>query len=298
MGKVICVGNQKGGVGKTTTCVNLGTALAQAGEKVCLIDLDPQGNLTQSLGYRNPDEIECTIAEVLKSEIQLCDNLSQSGTADFGEYGNEADVAMTCERDEENPELCDNLSQTFRAAVLHHTEGLDLIPGNIELAGLEVSMVNLMSRELFLKMAIQELRKEYSYTIIDCMPSLGMLTINALAAADEIITPVQAAYLPAKGLEQFLLTVSKVRRQINRRLKMEGILLSMVDARTNYAKEIISLIYETYGNHIRIFQTQIPFSVRASEASASGCSIFTYNPRGKVAEAYRSLAGEVAGDGR
>ena len=291
MGKVICVGNQKGGVGKTTTCVNLGTALAQAGEKVCLIDLDPQGNLTQSLGYRNPDEIECTIAEVLKSEIQLCDNLSQSGTADFGEYGNEADVAMTCERDEENPELCDNLSQTFRAAVLHHTEGLDLIPGNIELAGLEVSMVNLMSRELFLKMAIQELRKEYSYTIIDCMPSLGMLTINALAAADEIITPVQAAYLPAKGLEQFLLTVSKVRRQINRRLKMEGILLSMVDARTNYAKEIISLIYETYGNHIRIFQTQIPFSVRASEASASGCSIFTYDPRGKVAEAYRSLAG-------
>ena len=264
MGKVICVGNQKGGVGKTTTCVNLGTALAQAGNKVCLIDLDPQGYLTQSLGYRNPDEMECTIAEVLKSEIQLCDNLSQ----------------------------------TFTAAILHHREGLDLIPGNIELAGLEVSMVNLMSRELFLKMAIQELRKQYTYTIIDCMPSLGMLTINALAAADEIITPVQAAYLPAKGLEQFLLTVSKVRRQINRRLKMEGILLSMVDARTNYAKEIISLIYETYGNHIRIFQTQIPFSVRASEASASGCSIFTYDPRGKVAEAYRNLAGEVTGDGR
>ena len=298
MGKVICVGNQKGGVGKTTTCVNLGTALAQSGEKVCLIDLDPQGNLTQSLGYRNPDEMECTIAEVLKSEIQLCDNLSQSCTADFGEYGNKADAAITCEKDEEDPELCDNLSQTFKAAILHHTEGLDLLPGNIELAGLEVSMVNLMSRELFLKMAIQELRKQYTYTIIDCMPSLGMLTINALAAADEIITPVQAAYLPAKGLEQFLLTVSKVRRQINRRLKMEGILLSMVDARTNYAKEIISLIYETYGNHIRIFQTQIPFSVRASEASASGCSIFTYDPRGKVAEAYRSLAGEVAGDGR
>ena len=201
-------------MGKTTTCVNLGTALAQAGERVCLIDLDPQGNLTQSLGYRNPDEIECTIAEVLKSEIKLCDNLSQSCTADFGEYGNKADAAITCEKDEEDPELCDNLSQTFKAAILHHTEGLDLLPGNIELAGLEVSMVNLMSRELFLKMAIQELRKQYTYTIIDCMPSLGMLTINALAAADEIITPVQAAYLPAKGLEQFLLTVSKVRRQI------------------------------------------------------------------------------------
>ena len=298
MGKVICVGNQKGGVGKTTTCVNLGTALAQAGEKVCLIDLDPQGNLTQSLGYRNPDEIECTIAEVLKSEIQLCDNLSQSGSRGFGTYGNKGEATMTGEKDVEDPELCDNLSQTFSTAILHHSDGLDLLPGNIELAGLEVSMVNLMSRELFLKMAIQELRKQYTYTIIDCMPSLGMLTINALAAADEIITPVQAAYLPAKGLEQFLLTVSKVRRQINRRLKMEGILLSMVDARTNYAKEIISLIYETYGNHIRIFQTQIPFSVRASEASASGCSIFTYDPRGKVAEAYRNLAGEVTGDGR
>lgn len=298
MGKVICVGNQKGGVGKTTTCVNLGTALAHAGEKVCLIDLDPQGNLTQSLGYRNPDEIECTIAEVLKSEIQLCDNLSQSGSRGFGAYGNKGEATMTGEKEVEDPELSDNLSQTFSTAILHHSEGLDLLPGNIELAGLEVSMVNLMSRELFLKMAIQELRKQYTYTIIDCMPSLGMLTINALAAADEIITPVQAAYLPAKGLEQFLLTVSKVRRQINRTLKMEGILLSMVDARTNYAKEIISLIYETYGNHIRIFQTQIPFSVRASEASASGCSIFSYDPRGKVAEAYRSLAGEVTGDGR
>ena len=298
MGKVICVGNQKGGVGKTTTCVNLGTALAQAGNKVCLIDLDPQGNLTQSLGYRNPDEMECTIAEVLKSEIQLCDNLSRSDSCDYSEYQNKGKGAVICERDVEDPGLCDNLSQTFTAAILHHREGLDLIPGNIELAGLEVSMVNLMSRELCLKMAIQELRKKYSYTIIDCMPSLGMLTINALAAADEIITPVQAAYLPAKGLEQFLLTVSKVRRQINRNLKLEGILLSMVDARTNYAKEIISLIYETYGNHIRIFQTQIPFSVRASEASASGCSIFSYDPRGKVAEAYKSLAGEVAVDGR
>ena len=169
MGKVICVGNQKGGVGKTTTCVNLGTALAQAGNKVCLIDLDPQGNLTQSLGYRNPDEMECTIAEVLKSEIQLCDNLSRSDSCDFGEYQNKGKGAVTCERDVDDAELCDNLSQTFTAAILHHREGLDLIPGNIELAGLEVSMVNLMSRELFLKMAIRELREKYSYTIIDCM---------------------------------------------------------------------------------------------------------------------------------
>lgn len=298
MGKVICVGNQKGGVGKTTTCVNLGAALALSGKKVCLIDLDPQGNLTQSLGYRNPDEMEYTIAEVLKSEIQLCDNLSQGcyRGLDKRRYFDEAEAINGGDRGE--LELHDNLSQTFRAAIIHYREGMDLVPGNIELAGLEVSMVNLMSRELFLKMALQDFRGKYDYTVIDCMPSLGMLTINALAAADAVITPVQAAYLPAKGLEQFLMTVSKVRRQINPTLKMDGILLSMVDARTNYAKEIISLIYESYGTHLRIFQTQVPFSVRAAEASASGCSILSYDPRGKVAKAYRRFAEEVTGDVR
>ena len=241
MGKVICVGNQKGGVGKTTTCVNLGAALALSGKKVCLIDLDPQGNLTQSLGYRNPDEMEYTIAEILKDEIQLCDNLSQGCSHGSGRNIDLVEKSVICGKGADDPEVCDNLSQSFRAAILHHDEGLDLIPGNIELAGLEVSMVNLMSRELYLKMAIHDLREQYDYTLIDCQPSLGMLTINALAAADEIITPVQAAYLPARGLEQFLLTVSKVRRQINRNLKMEGILLSMVDGRTNYAKEITAL---------------------------------------------------------
>ena len=165
MGKVICVGNPKGGVGKTTTCVNLGTALAQTGEKVCLIDLDPQGNLTQSLGYRNPDEMECTIAEVLKSEIQLCDNLPQSCSSGFDGPRNSYGFTGVDKRETEDPELHDNLSRSLKGAILHHEEGLDLIPGNIELAGLEVSMVNLMSRELFLKMAIQELRKQYSYTI-------------------------------------------------------------------------------------------------------------------------------------
>ena len=235
---------------------------------------------------------------MLKSEIELCDNLSRgcSGQSYRGRsfYKDE----MSGEKGTDELELHDNLSQTFRAVILHHREGLDLIPGNIELAGLEVSMVNLMSRELFLKMALKDLRDQYDYTVIDCMPSLGMLTINDLAAADAVITPVQAAYLPAKGLEQFLMTVSKVRRQINPTLKMDGILLSMVDARTNYAKEIISLIYESYGTHLRIFQTQVPFSVRAAEASASGCSILSYDPRGKVAKAYRRLAEEVTGDVR
>ena len=264
MGKVICIANQKGGVGKTTTCVNLGIALAMAGKRVCLIDSDPQGSLTESLGYRNPDEMENTLADVLKAEME--------------------------------PD--DNLSRTLENTILHHVEGVDLLPGNIELAGVEVSMVNLMSRELLLKTAISKIRNDYDYIIIDCMPSLGMLTINALAAADTVIIPVQAAYLPAKGLEQFLMTVSKVRRQINRKLRIEGILLSMVDCRTNFAKEIIALIYETYGSHIKIFQTQIPLSVRAAESSASGISIFSHDSKGKVAAAYRELTQEVMKDGR
>ena len=278
MGKVIAVANQKGGVGKTTTCVNLGISLAMAGMKVCLIDSDPQGSLTQSLGYRNPDEMENTLSNVLKAEIDPPDKLSGSD----------------CEDDS----VCDNLSRTMRNTILHHDEGIDLIPGNIELAGVEVWMVNLMSRELLLKTAIREIQDDYDYIIIDCMPSLGMLTINALAAANAVIIPVQAAYLPAKGLEQFLLTVSKVRRQINRKLKIEGILLSMVDCRTNYAKEIIALIYRTYGRHINIFRTQIPLSVRAAESSASGISIFSHDSKGKVAAAFLSLTEEVIRNGR
>ena len=178
MGKVICIANQKGGVGKTTTCVNLGIALAMAGKRVCLIDSDPQGSLTESLGYRNPDEMENTLADVLKAEMEPDDKLSGS--------------------DYDEEPVCDKLSRTIKKAILHHEEGVDLIPGNIELAGIEVLMVNLMSRELLLKTAIRKIRDEYDYIIIDCMPSLGMLTINALAASDAVIIPVQAAYLPAK----------------------------------------------------------------------------------------------------
>ncbi len=311
MGKVISVANQKGGVGKTTTCVNLGISLAMAGNRVCLIDMDPQGNLTQSLGYRNPDEMEYTLADVLREEVEPCDKLSRGsrrsgagkandnlsrGSASPDDKLSRDGLCKAVEGDES--ELCDNLSRVWEKAILSHEEGVDLMPGNIELAGLEVSMVNLMSRELLLKSMLYEIRNAYDYILIDCMPSLGMLTINALAASDEVITPVQAAYLPAKGLEQFLLTVSKVRRQINQELEMGGILLSMVDARTNYAKEIMALIRETYGSYIPIFKTQIPFSVRAAEASAVGCSIFAYDPRGKVAFAFQKLTQEVSGNGR
>ena len=181
--------------------------------------------------------------------------------------------------------------------ILHHKEGVDLIPANIELSAIEVSLVNAMSRESILKQYLDTVNKQYDYILLDCMPSLGMLTINALAASDNVVIPVQAAYLPAKGLEQLLMTVNKVKRQINPKLKIDGILLTMVDNRTNYAKDISSLIRETYGERIKVFDTEIPHSVRAAEIAAEGTSIFKHDPKGKVAEAYKNLTKEVIANG-
>ena len=273
MCKVIAVSNQKGGVSKTTTCLNLGISLAKEGKKVLLIDSDPQGSLTESLGFHNPDELDNTLATAISELIKADDKLSRG-----------------C-RNSDDVDIC--TFQNYVPPTLRHMEGVDLIPGNIELAGLEVSLVHMMSRETILRELLQEIREEYDYVFIDCSPSLGMLTINALVAADSVLIPVQAAYLPAKGLEQLLMTISKVHRQLNRNLRIEGILLSMVDMRTNFSKEIIALIEGTYGTNIRIFRTKIPFSVRAAEASAAGVSIFTHDPKGKVAEAYRNLMKEV-----
>ena len=167
------------------------------------------------------------------------------------------------------------------------------MPANIELSGMEVSLVNAMSRETVLKQYLDTVKKQYDFILLDCMPSLGMLTVNALAAADSVIIPVQAQYLPAKGLEQLLQTINKVRRQINPKLKIDGILLTMVDSRTNFAKDICALIRETYGGNMKIFSTDIPHSVRAAEISAEGKSIFAHDPKGKVAESYRDLTKEV-----
>ena len=177
--------------------------------------------------------------------------------------------------------------------ILHHAEGVDLMPADIQLSGMEVSLVNAMSRETVLRQYLDTLKGQYSHILIDCQPSLGMLTVNALAAANRIIIPVQAEYLPAKGLEQLLSTVNKVKRQINPKLQIDGILLTMVDSRTNFAKEISALLRETYGSKIKVFGTEIPHSVRAKEISAEGKSIFAHDPSGKVAEGYKNLTKEV-----
>ena len=256
---ILAVSNQKGGTGKTTTCENLGIGLAQEGKKVLLVDTDPQASLTVALGYPRPDELSFTLSDAM--EKVMLEQLIAPGEG-----------------------------------LLHHPEGVDLMPANIMLSGLEVSLVNAMNREKILKQYLDTVRREYDFILLDCMPSLGMLTVNALTAADQVLIPVQAQYLSAKGLEQLLQTISKVRRQINPKLKIEGILLTMVDSRTNYAKEISALIREAYGNNIKVFSTDIPRSVRAAEISAEGKSIFQHDPKGKVAEAYRILTKEVLSD--
>ncbi|MCD8122843.1 MAG: ParA family protein [Clostridiales bacterium] len=253
---VTAVVNQKGGTGKTTTCENLGIGLANEGKKVLLVDTDPQASLTIALGYPQPDELPDTLSDLMAKVLRDETILPGEG-------------------------------------ILHHEEGVDFVPANIELVGIEVSLVNAMSRETTLRQVLDTVRYQYDHILLDCMPSLGMLTVNALAAADNVLIPVQAQYLPAKGLEQLLQTVNKVRRQINPKLKIEGILLTMVDGRTNFSKEISALIRDTYGSKLKVFQTEIPRSVRAAEISAEGKSIFRHDPGGKVAVAYRELTKEV-----
>lgn len=256
MCRVIAIANQKGGVGKTTTTSNLGIGLARRGKKVLLIDADAQGSLTASLGIREPDRLEITLATIMGNIIN----------------------------DEE-------IRSDYR--ILSHDEGVDFIPGNIELSGLETSLINVMSRETVLRTYIDLQRENYDYILIDCMPSLGMITINVFTCADSILIPVQAAYLPIKGLEQLIKTIGKVKRQINQKLEIEGILLTMVDNRTNYAKDISNLLIENYGSKVHIFENSIPMSVRAAEISAEGVSIYKHDPNGKVASAYQSLTKEV-----
>lgn len=261
MPKVIAIANQKGGTGKTTTTVNLGIGLAKQGNKVLMVDGDSQGNLTDSLGFTNPDSLPVSLATILTK-------------------------VMTEEAYEINE------------GILHHKEGIDLMPGNIELSAIEVSLVNTMSRETVLCTYINAVKEKYDFVLIDCMPSLGMMTINALAAADSVIIPVQAHYLPVKGMTQLLQTIARVRRQINPNLTIDGVLLTMVDNRTNFAKDISFVLRRDYGDKLRVFQTEIPLSIRAAETSAEGKSIYVHDPQGIAAKAYEAFTKEVLDIGK
>ena len=247
MCRVIAVANQKGGVGKTTTCVNLGIGLAREGKKVLLIEADAQGSMAVSLGIQEPDELDVTLVNIMEKLIN-----------------------------DKEPEPGEG--------IIHHEEGVDFIPANIELAGLETSLVNVMSREMVLRQYICGIKKQYDYILIDCMPSLGMITINALVAADRVLIPVEAAYLPVKGLQQLIKTIGRVHRKLK------------VDRRTNFAKDIAAQIREVYGNKIHIFANCIPMSVKAAETTAEGKSIYLHDPKGIVAEGYHYLTGEVLDD--
>lgn len=256
MCKVIAICNQKGGVSKTTTTANLGVGLVRAGKKVLVIDADPQGNLSQSLGIENPDELEVALPSIMEQIMT----------------GEDVDVTQ---------------------GIVHHKEGLDLMPCNIDLSAVDVSLVHVLSREFILKTYVDSMREFYDYILIDCMPSLGVITINSLTASDSVLIPVQAAYLPVKGLEQLIKTISLVKKLLNQEIQFEGILISMLNARTNYAKDIMELIREYYGEAIPIFESKIPFSVKAAETSAAGVSIFTLDKKHPVAQAYEKLTKEV-----
>lgn len=247
---------KSGGVGKTTTTVNLGNGLARKGERVLLIDLDPQGDLTTSLGYRNQDKLDKTIKTLMEKVIQE----------------NHIDK---------------------KEGILQNTEGVDLVPANIELEALEISLIKYMNKENILKQYVKTVKEDYDYILIDCRPSLGLLTINALATADSVIIPVQAHYLPLKGMTQLIQVIDKTRVQINPKLKIEGILITIADMKTNLAKTTIKTLRDSYGKKINVYNTVIPMGIKAAESTIEGKSVYDYYKKSKPAIAYEEFTKEV-----
>ncbi len=261
MTKVIAIANQKGGVGKTSTTVNLGAGLVRQGYDVLLIDLDSQANLTMALGYQNPDDMEFTVSNVLYKAVQ-----------------------------EERIDPTEGILTT--------PEGIDLMPSNIQLSGYEISLINEYGREVMLKQYIDAVRLNYDYILIDCAPSLSVLTVNALVAADSVLIPTQPQYFSTAGLQMFYETISRIRKKLNPSLSIEGVLVTMMNNRPNFTKDLVAQLREIYGGVFRVFDTEIPTSIRMTESSARGKSIFAYDPKGKVAAAYEKLTQEVIGNDR
>jgi len=258
--KVIAIANQKGGVGKTTTTFNLGVALAKLGKKVLLVDADPQADLTTCMGYNNIKEMP-TLAH-------LIDCVIQTGKVDA------------------------------QSAILHHKENVDLIPSSLDLSQIANSLVNAMNRENILKVCLKDVKMQYDYVLIDCMPSLEMLPINALSSADKVIIPVQAEYLALKNMGELLTTVKKVKSQINPNLAVDGVLITLVDERTNLGRETINVLRENYGSILKVYNSKIPRAVKAAESTIEGKSIFEYSKNNKVAQAYYEFALEVDNNGK